>query len=431
MVKPMTMFRLNALAAGVLAAAAAAMPAAAQRPTGGPYLSPETRPEPVGPYADGRYFEARCDPAAGCPEIAVAGDMLDAPCLDPAIAPAFELCPVRGRYDPSISADPETDELWLSYTRGSLAFRGRPHPRNVAGRHDLMVARSVDGGLSWTLEARAETGRAERRGPLRPLMMAAHEVSTLERLPDGRWGLAWLQYVGRFEQTAIMARTAATPGRLGEGAAETLISGWAGPRDRGVLVDPADVLPEPARCAALSEPALFTHEGVAYLAVECVGWDRRRNARDYAAGAIELLRWDGAGELAYVGRLVDAEDARAVLGPDAIAPVLTQPAIARSRVRGRLLLLLTPADPEAAENHRACIALEIEDLASARVRREPDGTPALLARVDADFEGHLGPGLCDYDPASETGVLITLMRENRDIEPIDLRVSVHATGVHP
>jgi hypothetical protein len=74
--------------------------------------------------------------------------------------------------------------------------------------------------------------------------------------------------------------------------------------------------------------------------------------------------------------------------------------------------------------------LEVEDLAAARIRREPDGRPHVRAVLDADGNG-LGPGMCTYDAASETGVLLVITRFDLGRDPPDLWFSLRRTGFHP
>jgi hypothetical protein len=74
--------------------------------------------------------------------------------------------------------------------------------------------------------------------------------------------------------------------------------------------------------------------------------------------------------------------------------------------------------------------LEVEDLERARVRRAADGAPHVRAVLTADGNG-LGPGMCSYDAASETGVLLVITRFDLSGDPPDLRFSLRRTGFHP
>jgi hypothetical protein len=71
---------------------------------------------------------------------------------------------------------------------------------------------------------------------------------------------------------------------------------------------------------------------------------------------------------------------------------------------------------------------EITDIATAQVQRDAAGQAVQLARITGD-DSSFGPGLCTYDAASKTGVLMVLHIFNED--PFDLEFSLRATGVHP
>ncbi len=419
-----------ALAVSAACAACAEPPAVTERRAASvATLSNVAAPTPIGPPRDGETLRFHCAPGPDCPELFIQGDALERPCADARLASVFPVCPVRGHYDPSIVADPTSGELWLAYTRGSLVALGALRPENIRGRHDIALARSADGGVTWRFDGVVQQGGGFRHSREGERMMS-HEVATLSPTPDGGWALIWLQYFDEYQETALMTRRARRADALADAAPRALASGWARPRDWPPAIDAPALMPDPGACAALTEPSVFRDGDHLYLAVECVGWDITRNARIHDLNVVELFRWDGQDGLAYVGRLLDAEDARAIAGPDRRGAGLTQPSLARSR-DGRVLLLATPADYESEERHFGCVAFEVEDLARARMVRGPDGALRSRARITAPYQGHLGPGLCAYDPASETGVLITLMRTDASLDPLDIRLALHATGVHP
>ncbi len=114
--------------------------------------------------------------------------------------------------------------------------------------------------------------------------------------------------------------------------------------------------------------------------------------------------------------------------------VSSQPAIAASRVNGRHMLLLSfGEDAKPLAKQKGCTVLEIADLATAQLKRDQNGVPIVLAEITGPTGPNSvhGPAQCDYDPASETGVIMTLMREDKSLDPQDLYISLHATGVHP
>lgn len=91
---------------------------------------------------------------------------------------------------------------------------------------------------------------------------------------------------------------------------------------------------------------------------------------------------------------------------------------------------MTPIRDGADPAHQGCVALEVEGLAAAHIRRNADGSPFVRAVLTADGNG-LGPGLCAYDAASETGVLLVITRFDLAADPPDLLFSLRRTGFHP
>ena len=78
-----------------------------------------------------------------------------------------------------------------------------------------------------------------------------------------------------------------------------------------------------------------------------------------------------------------------------------------------------------AQHTRGCVVLEIDDIATAHVRRDAEGKLFKRATITGSQLG-IGPGLCTYDKDSSTGILIDLTITS----PI-LAFSLRATGVHP
>jgi hypothetical protein len=355
-------------------------------------------PEPLPPAR----FEAsvprfHCSFDARCPELAIEGV---APAR-PGAAPS----PFRGIGDPSLEYDPESGSLWLAWSWLDLAgadFRIRTR-----------LAKSEDRGrtFSFTNAANEVERRPDARGRTG---LWLHEVPTLARAGPRDWRLLWLSYFDplgdaprEYAEPHFVAARAARPEALGPGAA-------ALPRPGGS--DPAL-----ADCAAFTEPALFAERGAVWLAASCVVFERgqRRPERE------RLVLWrESGGDWSRAGSLLDARDARALGGHR-----LEQADLARAR-DGALLLFVTPIREGEDPSHQGCVALEVEDLAAARIRRAADGRPQVRAVLSADGNG-LGPGMCSYDAASETGVLLVITRFDLASDPPDLLFSLRRTGFHP
>jgi hypothetical protein len=336
-----------------------------------------------------------------CPELAIAGESEARLGGRPS--------PFRGIGDPSLEFDPETGQVWLAYSWLDVVVSaaGPPPVADFAIRTHL--ARSADGGRSFERVDAANRiqRRPDRRGRAGHFL---HEVPTLARAGARDWRLAWLRYFDPLGE----AREYAEPRLVGVRAAEPASFGRTPEETLGAEAALAD-------CAGLTEPALFAEDGQLWLAASCIVFagGTRRPERE----RLVLLR-ESAGGFTPAGALLGAADARA-LGGDRVE----QADLARAR-DGRLLLFVTPIRERENPAHQGCVVLEVEDLAAARVRREADGRPFVRAVVSADGNG-LGPGMCTYDAASETGVLMVITRFDLASDPPDLLFSLRRTGFHP
>jgi hypothetical protein len=349
-------------------------------------------PEPVANPRWGAAARFHCSYDARCPELAIEG------------APHAQAW-FRGVGDPSLERDPETGALWLAYSWLDVAGP------DFAIRTQL--ARSDDRGRSFSVTSSAN--EVERRPDARGRAgLWVHEVPTLARAPGplGLWRLVWLSY---FDPLGAGPREYAEPSLVAVRAETPAAFGVA----RGA---PLSLPPEGTRdCVAFTEPALFAEDGQVSLAANCiVFWlGTRRAERE------RLLLWRDTGEgWTRAGALLDAADARA-LGGDRVE----QADLARGR-DGSLLLFVTPIREGEDPAHQGCVVLDVEDLAGARIRRNADGSPRVRAVLSADGNG-LGPGMCTYDAASETGVLLVITRFDLASDPPDLLFSLRRTGFHP
>jgi hypothetical protein len=145
-------------------------------------------------------------------------------------------------------------------------------------------------------------------------------------------------------------------------------------------------------------------------------------------GPVRSWRWR------YHGKLAAREEARELGGES-----LTQVELARGR-DGQLLAFLTPEswNPGTAADagrdvffgirHHGCAVVEVASLETPALARRKDGRLALRAWLHSSLRPEHGPAATGYDPASATGVLLTL----RDVaDPRDMSWSLHATGLHP
>ena len=360
--------------------------------------------------------EFHCIPGPECRELIVDGDAL--------ATLGSGQAPFRGYADPSLTFDAQSNTLWLSYSWLSTAVEvlgPPPQPDFLVSTH---LASSTNSGASFefvreinqnTLIAHPDNGE---QGWL------THEVSTLTRSADGDWQVLWLQYfdpVGELERGDFLLNrsVANSPAALGD-----VIEPWirtAATSESFGAIERLSSIQELADCTIFTEPALFNDEQNTYLAMNCLVI--RDSARQSEEDRLFVLRQSESGEsYEYLGILINNADAES-LGGD----VLEQADFVVAR-DGRLLLLATPIRHDAQPPHQGCVALEVESLANATMRRTSSGGLVERARITADGDG-LGPGLCTYHAESDTGIILAIPKLTQN--PTELTLTMHATGIHP
>ncbi len=356
----------------------------------------------------------RCNKDSSCPEVLITGDPF---ATSNNLPQAF-----RGYGDPSLEFDPQSGILWLAYSWLDVVtvVQGPPPEPDLLVRTHL--ARSLDNGSSFEFVRAINTAELVNHSFNAQQGWLIHEVPTLALQPDGQWQTLWLQYfnpTGKEERYEFQYNRslAATPQQAGDSQ-----QAWARTTSTTAAFDAAlrfDGIPEIGNCTLHTEPALFTHEGVLYLATHCLVVDGSGRRPDLER--LVLLRDEGS-SYAFVGNLLNAADFAGLGGN-----VVTQPDLSVSR-DGTVLLTVTPKlfgeDPE----HQGCVVLAVADISQARVARDASGAPVRRAVITAEGNS-LGPGLCTYDPNSNTGVLLVITTFTTD--PVDIEFSLRATGVHP
>jgi hypothetical protein len=337
-------------------------------------------------------FHCGFDPQ--CPAVAITGDPISTEMF-------------HGYGDPSLERDPG-GALWLTFSW--LDQETLPNSTSQLNSVRTHLATSTDGGASWTF-VRAVNATAPAPGNTALVM---HEVSTIARQPDGSWAAAWLTYglipPDTRAQFHYQRTLAATPNTLGDS-----ITPWLRGSATTVTTQiDSSMIAGAESCIAFTEPALFTHAGTSYLATTCIV-----NPTMPATQRLILLRESG-GTLSLVGELLTAADA-SELGGTRVEQI--DLSIAKDDT---ILAIVTPIDDTDAVLHQGCVVLEVDDLATAHVRRDPAGHLVRRAVITGDGNG-IGPGLCTYDRDSSTGVLIDLTSVGSGTIDFSLR----ATGIHP
>ncbi len=364
------------------------------------------------PRASAAPFTFHCSLDASCPEIAIAGD-------SPATLGGGP-SPFRGYGDPSLEYDPTTGALWMTYSWLNVLVTNPGPSQLIDFGVETHLARSDDGGESFTVVEAVNQMTATTHPDTSATGWASHEVSTLVRQGVNDWQMLWLSYFdpsgpAPFFDPYYERALGSSPDSLAPPAA------WA----RGYGTSPSwgaqhnlSAIPQLSDCVVFTEPALFRYDGITYLATNCTVFSG--GMRQDAQERLVLLRQEASG-YSYVGTLLDGADA-----VDAGGTRIEQADIALSRT-GEILLIATPIQP-ATPNHLGCTVFEITDITTAQVMRDTNGQAVQLARITGD-DDILGPGLCTYDAASETGIIMVLHVFNPS--PFDMDFSMRATGVHP
>ena len=362
-------------------------------------------------------FHCRFD--ATCPTVTIGGD-------PPATFANGAPQPFRGYGDPSIERDPVTGTLWMSYSWLDLLVTTFGPPAVFDPSVRTHIARSDDNGATWTYVRAANTTAAINHPDTGAPGWTQHEVSTLLREPSGSWQLLWLTYFDArgtpppgapdgHSDFYYERSLGASPSNLGD-TSQAWIRGNGTSPSFGAQYN-LSTLPQLSDCVTFAEPALFAKAGVTYLATNCVVFDAGGRRDDLER--LVLLRQEAAG-YSYVGTLLTYADAVDLGGSR-----IEQTDISFSK-SGAVILIATPIQ-NATPNHLGCVAFEVTDISAAQVRRDAGGHAVQLARITGD-DNSLGPGLCTYDPASATGVLMVMHAQPT---PNEVVFSMHATGIHP
>jgi len=360
-----------------------------------------------------------CHLDSTCPEVMVAGD--------PYATLGGNAVPFRGYGDPSLEYDTATGALWLSYSWLDVLVSDPGPPSQIDFGVRTHLARSDDSGASFSFVKSVNETTALRHPDSGVSGWAMHEVSTLLREAPGAWQMLWLTYFEPYGEPPpgdpegrrdfyYTRSDANSPDNLGPGT--PWIRGYGTSPSFGARYN-LSAIPQLSDCVVFTEPALFSQDGVTYLATNCAVFQGGIRRDDLER--LVLLRQEANG-YSYVGALLTSADAA-----DVGATRIEQADIAFSRT-GHILLIATPIKSGGTPEHLGCVVFEITDITAAQVRRDAGGQAVQLARITGD-DGSLGPGLCTYDPASQTGVLMVLHILSAD--PFDLEFSLRATGVHP
>ncbi len=329
-----------------------------------------------------------------------------------------------GIFDPSVTRDPATSRLWMSY---SSVDTSSYYPASLYWAVSIRLAFSDDNGISWQDAGVVVAPKVEiLLGPLTESHPTASiptnsqgiwqsETSSLMYDPSApvaeRWKLIWFQYLNAnltsyfADYGWIAMKMAPTPMAL-EAATPVKLFGGAGLQaDSSITAAPVfsptggvpaiqlntDLtralgganLAELGLCV-FAEPGLHATSSAVYLAIFCADattmpiteylvYFRCSSPCDMTSAA----SWE------YLGRLLTPADAQAATGDDHYqAPALMEQ-------NGSTYLLVTPVDTTTDNRYNGCRVYEFSDVNSNQLRRN-NGQLVEVARIDGEAGTHNG-----------------------------------------
>lgn len=332
----------------------------------------------------------------------------------------------RGMFDPSVTQDPATKQLWMSYS----AFEASTHSRSAIG---LRIAHSDD-GKSWHDAGAVQKAADVIVGPLQAsdageLAVDANtrgtwqnETSTLvydAAAPSAqRWKLFWHQTLWANDiprhasYSWIALKMAETPEKLVAAETIKLFTGylaksaaeWAEmpafspvPAPPAIQLDKLD--PQLGACVFGQPAALSTAEGL-YLALDCAWLGSRPSLHTVLLRcAHPNCNVKDASSWKVVGRLTEPQD-----GPRLDERYKGFGGTALVESDGRYYLIATPVLAKD-DRYDGCLILRFDDLATGKLQRERRGRLVVSRTVTGIEDTHRGA--CAAHSELKSGILIS------------------------
>ena len=352
-----------------------------------------------------------------------------------------------GIFDPSLSRDPASGRLWMSYSSVNTSAYYSP---SLYWRVSIRLAYSDDNGSSWQDAGIVAASDLETIvGPLTENHPTAEipadskgiwqsETSSLVYDPSApaseRWKLIWHQYLNAnltsffADYSWIAMKAAATPAELATATAVKLFAGIALQPDNTISTSPvfAPIGGAPAiqlnadlnqvkgtaklselNFCIFAEPGLHATSSALYLVSYCADASTiaaTGNVTEYIVyfRCASPCNMSSATSWEYLGRLLSPADAQnAGAGHHFQAPALAEK-------NGRTYLLVTPVDTTSGERYDGCRVYELSDINGNQLRRS-NGQLLEIARVDGDAGSHHGACAAYSNPDDDLigGILLS------------------------
>jgi len=344
-----------------------------------------------------------------------------------------------GIFDPSVTRDPGTDSLWMSYSSVDTSIY---YVSSVYWAVSVRLAYSDDNGISWQDAGVVVAPKVETSvGPMTEAHPTADipadsqgiwqsETSSLIYDPSApvaeRWKLIWFQYLNAnltsffADHSWIAMKMAPTPLELAT-ATPVKLFGGAGLQSDGSntgapVYSPTGGMPAiqlntdltqslgganltDLNLCVFAEPGLHATNSAVYLAIFCADaisipiteylvYFRCNSPCNMTSSA----SWE------YLGRLLTPADAQAATGDDHYqAPALVEK-------NGKTYLIVTPVNTALGNRYNGCRVYEFIDVNSKQLRRS-NGKLVEVARIDGDTSTH--NGACAAYSGLDGGILLS------------------------
>ncbi|GMR03547.1 MAG: hypothetical protein BMS9Abin22_048 [Gammaproteobacteria bacterium] len=344
-----------------------------------------------------------------------------------------------GVFDPSVTRDPGTGRLWMSYSSVDTSIY---YVSSLYWAVSVRLAYSDDNGVSWQDAGVLVAPKDERLlGP----MTEAHPTGNIPANSKGiwqsetpsliydpaapaaeRWKLIWFQYLNAnltsffADYSWIAMKMAPTPLDLATATPVKLFGGAGLQPQNTITVAPvfAPIGGAPviqlntgitqtvggANLADLTlcvftEPGLHATNSAVYLAIFCA--DAITNpVTEYLVyfRCSSPCNMTSAGSWEYLGRLLTPADAQAATGDDHYqAPALVEK-------NGKTYLIVTPVDTTSGNRYNGCRVYEFSNVNSNQLLRN-SGQLVEVARIDGDASTH--NGACAAYSGLNGGILLS------------------------
>lgn len=348
------------------------------------------------------------------------------------ILPNSTLSVTRGMADASITFDPDSNKLYLTYTfiTSNITPTLNPNVYIKDPSASIQLASSSDWGQTWNFEKVLKQSSSEINPTTGLKGFSGYEVSSIEK-GDSTWYFAYLRFhdpTGNgnnrvFSSFYLGISKAASLYDL-DRAAEIKLSGnfadtsWYDYNLSSLSSECAD-------CSLWLDPELHFNNGKLYLLATCEPYKsgiRITDSTYYGVFKISLNN-NTFGQASWIGKIAVAADAVAFGGAELSKADLTYAA------DGSLLLIVAPVSQGSLfEEYLGAYVFNVMSIENPQIFRDSNNLP-LVSAIITSSDSEPSSGSATYHALSSTGIILT----RRELYPTQSRLewSLHQTGIHP